>query len=551
MSLRPLSELSFFHAEFVAPSCLEPGTLPWLLARYGSLLFPPWIFKKWHGEKPGRGRHAWPAPLLMKLLMLRWSGEGMSRRASVREAEHHVQWRAAMLLPIGGDTPSEKTVRVFERFIRERHPETGTSRYLLLHEHWVRLCLEDETVAEQATWAMDSTPMWSYGAVLDTVRQLGDGLRMLARRWAQATGTTLPLLANKWNAPLLVAKSTKGAFAIDWSKAEARAGVLDELARKVVWVAHIVRRGQQSVSSTDRKDLLRHCRHLLRVVREDLEVDEQGRLIIARRVCRDRLISMTDPQARHGRKSKSKRFDGFKVHILGDLVSGVIASVAVTPGNKHDGSPAQRLIQRAKELHAQLDQVLADTAYGGAQLRHVVHATTEVHLLSPPPPAPTKEGRLGRRHIHIDFEAKTATCANGVTVKTQGLVWSETYRVHVPKFKWRNTACADCPLRPACCGKRTGGHHITLHPYERELRQARTDWEQSEIRAAYRIRSQCERLINQMTRHGARRARNWGLQAANLQAHLIAMRCNLAVLAKLLAKRAVSSAKLPDIQNAA
>ncbi len=551
MSLRPLSELSFFHPEFVAPACLEPGTPPWLLARYGSLLFPPWIFKGWHGEKPGRGRHAWPAPLLTKLLLLRWNGEGMSRRASVREAEHNVQWRAAMRLPIGGDTPSEKTVRVFERFIRERHPETGTSRYLLLHEHWVRLCLEDETVAKQATWTMDSTPMWSYGAVLDTVRQLGDGLRMLARRWAQATGTTLESLASEWNAPLLVAKSTKGAYAIDWSSAEARADVLDELARKVVRVAHVVRQGLQSVPVIDHKNLLRHCRHLLRVVRDDLEVDERGRLVIARRVCRDRLISMTDPQARHGRKSKSRRFDGFKVHLLGDLVSGVIASVTVTPGNKHDGAPAHRLIRRAKDLHEQIELVLADTAYGGAALRHVVRATTDVRLLAPPPPTPIKKGMLGRRDIKLDFEANTATCANGVMAPKRTLIWSAEHNVHVLKFKWPNKTCVDCPLRGACRGKQKGGHQILMHPYERELRQARTDWKQPEVRAAYRTRSQCERLVNQMTRHGARHARSWGLQAANPQAHLIAMRCNLAVLAKQLAKRAMHSVMSPDAQQAA
>ncbi|MGB0972789.1 MAG: transposase [Mycobacterium sp.] len=532
MSERDLSELTFFHAEFVAPGCLEIGTLPWLLAKSTRSLFPPWLLRGWHGEKPGRGRRAWPAAVLMKLLVLRWSEEGMSRRASVRQAKNNVVWRAAMSLPIGGATPSEKTVRVFERFLRGRHPATGTPRYLLLHEHWVRLCLEDDAVAEQANWTMDSTPMWSYGAVLDTVRQLGDGLRMLARRWARATGTTMSALAREWNAQLLTAKSTKGAFAIDWSSAEAKAEVLDELARQVIRVVQLVRRGLQRVPSVNHKALLHHCRHLLRVVRDDLEVDEHGRLVIARRICRDRLISMTDPQARHGRKSKSKRFDGFKVHILGDLVSGVVASVAVTPGNKHDGAPAHRLIRRARDLHEQLERVLADTAYGGAELRHTVLHTTGVRLLAPPPPARVRKGRLGRCDIEIDFEANTATCANGVVTSNRTLSWSADHGVHITKLKWPVAKCVSCPLRDPCRGKQKGGHQVLLHPFERELRQARSDWEQPEIRAAYRTRSQCERLINQMTRHGARHARSWGLQAANLQAHLIAMRCNLAVLAK-------------------
>lgn len=48
--------------------------------------------------------------------------------------------------------------------------------------------------------------------------------------------------------------------------------------------------------------------------------------------------------------------------------------------------------------------------------------------------------------------------------------------------------------------------------------------------------------MNQLTRHGARRARAFGLRKANLQVHLIAMRCNLELLATAFAAVEVSSA---------
>ena len=73
---------------------------------------------------------------------------------------------------------------------RKHHPEAGVPRHLLFHEHVVRLCSDAKVVVgHDAVWAGDSTPMWCYGAVLDTVRLLGDGLRMLARRWASAMCT--------------------------------------------------------------------------------------------------------------------------------------------------------------------------------------------------------------------------------------------------------------------------------------------------------------------------------------------------------------------------
>ena len=135
----------------------------------------------------------------------------MSRRAAARRARSDVVWRAAMGLQVGAGTPSEKTLRDFERFLRQRHGGTQTPRYLLLHENIVRTCLDAAVLdARNAVAATDSTPMWCYGAVRDTIRLLGDGLRMLAMRWARATGTTLAAVAEAWQMPFLLEKSTKG-----------------------------------------------------------------------------------------------------------------------------------------------------------------------------------------------------------------------------------------------------------------------------------------------------------------------------------------------------
>ena len=75
MPRRSLSQSSFYDPEVVQPDCLEPGTVPWLLARFRSMLFPEWLFKGWRGEGR-RGRDAWPAVSLIALLFLRWSEEG-------------------------------------------------------------------------------------------------------------------------------------------------------------------------------------------------------------------------------------------------------------------------------------------------------------------------------------------------------------------------------------------------------------------------------------------------------------------------------------------
>ena len=535
MPKRSLAQISIRSPEFVDPGCLEPGTVPWLLARRGPRLFPAWLFKGWRGEKR-RGRPAWPAAILVKLICLRWTGEGMPRTESIKRAKRDTSWRAALGLEFGDPTPTERTVRDFERFLRQRHPDTDTPRYLMLHEHVVRTCLGLGVAGDDAIWATDSTPMLCFGAVQDTVRLLGDGLRSLGKSWARATRTPLEVVARQWGLDLLLAKSTKGAFAIDWRDRDQRAGLFDGLARQVVAVVQTIRREVVSLRPGRRKRILRRCRHLLKVIGDDLEGDEEGRLVVARRVTRDRLVSILDPQARHGHKSRSRTFHGYKMHVLGDVVSGLIAAVAVTRGNEHDGSPAPRLLRRAKALHDDIECLLADTAYGGARLRHVCQHLTGVGILAPPPPVNRPKDTLGRYDTDIDFDSMTATCVAGVESTDWVWVYSKEHGVHVPSFRWPKETCYACGQRSACIGKRQGGRRMRLHAYEQELRQAREDWKSPAVRARYRKRSECERLVNEPIRHGGRQARGFGLGAANLQAHVIVMRCNLGLLARRLAE---------------
>ena len=515
------------------PECLERGTVPWLLARYRSRLFPDWLFQGWRGE--GRsGRNAWPAVTLMTLLILRWSEEGISRLGSTRRAQTDIAWRAAMGLSLRAPTPSEKTVREFERFMQGYHPEYGTRRYLLFHEHVVRLCCEEGLAADAPVWAMDSTPMYCYGAVLDTVRLLGDGVGKLARAWSRESKRSLADIASEWQVPFILGKSTKGGLAIDWRDAEARASALDTVARGALQAVRAVRSELNGIRPGKRKQLLRRCRHLLRVVRDDLETDTAGRLVVAERVAKNRIISLTDPQARHGRKSRKHPFNGYKVHLLGDVVSGLITAVTVTTASTHDGAVAHRLIRRSKVLCRDIERILGDTHYGAAELVRGVRRDMGVTLLAPPIVHRTTP--FGRDSFHIDFDAKTSTCPEGVT--------TTSHRTYRPKghgslrsiFRWSSEDCNRCPSRPSCCGRRKGGKSLQLHPFEPELRRIRALWNEPQTRQEYRTRSQCERLVNQVVRHGGRQARQWGLQAANLQAHTIAITCNLRLLARTLAE---------------
>jgi hypothetical protein len=115
------------------------GTIPWLLGRHRVELFPPWLLHGWRGGGR-RGRPAWPAEVLMTLVLLRWSEEGVSRLGTVKRAESDVRWRAALGLELNGCTPCEKTLRHFEAFLRAPHPACDRPRYLVFFANTVSGC---------------------------------------------------------------------------------------------------------------------------------------------------------------------------------------------------------------------------------------------------------------------------------------------------------------------------------------------------------------------------------------------------------------------------
>ena len=66
------------------------------------------------------------------------------------------------------------------------------------------------------------------------------------------------------------------------------------------------------------------------IKQQDLEQDEMGELKLRKGVAKNRRITIEDEEIRHGRKNRTKRFDGYKRHILKDLDTGMVRAVGIT-----------------------------------------------------------------------------------------------------------------------------------------------------------------------------------------------------------------------------
>ncbi len=161
--------------------------------------------------------------------------------------------------------------------------------------------------------ALDSSPLWGAGRVEDTFNLMGHALRKalgviaVLQGRGQAAGTAV--VAMQAGTPELASSSLKAALDRDWDDPAARdaalAEVLGLLARVEAFLAGQV--GEEAAAAAVA---------VARQVR-DQDVDLSGPAPALRRgVARDRRISVEDGQMRHGRKSRSVLFDGYKRHVL-------------------------------------------------------------------------------------------------------------------------------------------------------------------------------------------------------------------------------------------
>jgi Transposase DDE domain len=217
------------------------------------------------------------------------------------------------------------------------------------------------------------------------------------------------------------------------------------------------------------------------------------------------VISTVDPEARHGHKSRNRRFDGYKAHLSVDPDSELIDEVVATPANAPDRDAVDGLMAD----HIDADDkptIIGDSAYAdGATREHLGDEGFEV--LSRCPPVRNSTGLFTKDHFAVDLDAGIVTCPAAHTVAIRpapGGGGKASFKPH----------CRRCPLRGQCTPSRRG-RTIAIHPQEAFLQRARADQSTPEWIARYRTdRPIVERKISHFARRawGGRRARTRGLR---------------------------------------
>ena len=303
--------------------------------------------------------------------------------------------------------------------------------------------------------------------------------------------------------------------AIDWAGDAARHALLQDLvadaATLTAWAA-----------APPHPESLRQAAALLETVAaQDITRDPAGTVHIAQHVAPYRVLSVVDPEMRHGRKSSSQKFDGYKAHISvqrGDAARPrLVTAATVTPGNTPDGDQTVAVLQEREALTGAPPQALwGDTAYGGAPTRQAVaDAASAVRLEAPVPPAVARDGRFPKTAFTIDCDAQTVTCPAGQTVPWARRRLPED-RERLVTVHFPGAVCGACELRAACTTG-TYGRGVGITPTEgatqaERARQAALPWQ-----TAYRQRTQVEHGIRGLTRGRDRATHYWGQRKTQMQ----------------------------------
>jgi Transposase DDE domain/Transposase domain (DUF772) len=479
-STRPDREL--LDAAALCGHLLAEGSVYAFLAEHRSRLFPDEMFEDLFPS--GRGRPSVPAEVVAVVMVLQ-ALEGLSDRQAVRQLATNIAWKAAAGLALS-DEAFHHTVLVLWR--NKLDASDDPKRIFKA----VRAVMDSSKVISGKTRrALDSTVLDDAVVRQDTVDMLVTQMRRVRKMIPELQ--RVPVREYNLEGP--------GRPACDWDDRGDVDRLISELvddANELVWAGQDLAEAGVELSGAQQDALAL----LALVAGQDVEPgDKPGRWRIAQRTAPDRVISTVDPESRHSHKTAHAYRDGFKGHVAVEPETGLVTDCDLGSGTASDAEAAPGLIDGDPEAGT----VLGDSAYGSGALRAHLQDEGKQAVIDPPPLPTAIKGGFSIDDFHIDLEARTVTCPEGITVTMN--------KRNQARF---GANCTTCPLRFMCTNARKG-RVIRVHPQHNLLAAARRQATTSEFQDEYRQhRPMVERTLAWLVRGTCRKVRYRGIKRNRL-----------------------------------
>lgn len=272
--------------------------------------------------------------------------------------------------------------------------------------------------------------------------------------------------------------------------------------------------------------LARRVEMLKRILHENIDEDEAGNGKEKDRKDKtgNRLVSPVDPDARHGAKSKTHKFVGYKANVTETVGNRFITNIVAMPGNQQDGKTMVKAVMEQKRNGLVPSTVIGDTAYSDGLYRK------KLRLSGTDVVAPLRITNARTRAVYpksmfdYDEENQLLTCPQGVTTEKSYMDWNKG----IIMYHFPMSECGKCPVQSECTNDRDGRRTVGISFVNKELREAETFNKTEEFRKVMKLRSPIEGKLAELKRyHGLRRARYRGLKRVGLQFYFTAAAVNL------------------------
>jgi hypothetical protein len=438
-------------------------------------------------------------PALMAMALLLQAYCGVSDHDAVDLTVVDLRWQM-VLDRLGCDEPAFAQSTQVE--FRERLIRTDMDRRLL--ERTVELARRTKEfdwrkLPKTLRVAIDSSPLEGAGRVEDTINLLGHAARQVVACAADLLGWPFEKVARAAGIRVLLEPSVKKALDLEWSDPSAKAQAVDTLARQLdsleAWLRH------KLPEEMARPPLKEHVDTLTQIRAQDLEPDPSGggRTRIREGVAAERRVSISDPDMRHGRKSKTKLFNGYKRHVATDLDSDLIVACAVTPANRPEAEAAPALKADIERQERRISEIACDRGYIASPVIGEVIADGGEVVCKPWVPHNGK--RFTKAEFKLNLRDMTITCPAG-----------EVEPIDLgADVEFNAEACACCSLRAQCTTAASGtGRSVTIADDELLQQRLRKLMATSRGRERLRERVAVEHSLAHLGRRQGRRARYRG-----------------------------------------
>lgn len=425
-----------------------------------------------------RGQEPVP-PALLAMVTLLQAYTGASDAEAVDAAEMDLRWQ--LVLGTLGETVAPFGQGSLVRF-RARIIEADLDQRLL--DRTVDVARKSGKFGwQRLRVALDSSPLSGKGRVEDGWNLIGHAMTKLVAVLSRVSGIDPARIVEECGADVLHGSSLKATLDIDWDDDRARSRAL---ARVVEQAESLLRWAHARSPEAMQHDAVKAASDILRRILEqntEPDPDDPGGRRVPEGVPPDRICSVGDPEMRHGRKSKTKAFNGYKRHIATHVDAPLVLTACALAANQAENEAVPILLDSIAH-HGRVTELFIDRGYVSNERVSELDRDL-VPIRCRPWPSNNRNGLFQKTDFEIDLVRRRITCPANHTV-----LFTEQNRLAI----FGAERCMPCNQRSLCTTAKNG-RTVLVHPQEGLLRKLQIGMKSTNGRARLRTRTCVEHRL--------------------------------------------------------